>query len=389
MTGRRRRERRLLHPGAWWVWALGCGAAALRTTNPLVLLLVLASVVFVVASRRPDAPWARSFGGFLRLGVAVIVIRVAFQVLFGNRLPGTTLVTLPSVTLPSWAAGVSLGGPVTLEAVVGAAYEGLRLAVVIACFGAATSLCSPYRLLRAVPSVLYEAGVAVTVALTFAPQAAVAAGQVRAARRLRGRRTRGLAGLRGLALPVLEGALERSVALAASMDSRGYGRRGATPPAVRRLASGLVLAGMLLAAIGAYGVLDAGAPAALGLPVLALAALSLAGSLVMGGRRHARTRYRPDPWRAPEWLVSACGVAVVAGMVVAGRSGELSPSVYPLEVPGLPVAALLAAVAAAIPAWAAPEPPPLGTVEAPAVATPAGRRSRRAVADVPVPEAAA
>ena len=46
-------------------------------------------------------------------------------------------------------------------------------------------------------------------------------GRIREARRLRGRPVRGVAALRGLALPVLEGGLERSVALAASMDSRG------------------------------------------------------------------------------------------------------------------------------------------------------------------------
>ncbi len=34
------RDRRWLHPGAWWVWALGLAAAASRTTNPLLLCLL-------------------------------------------------------------------------------------------------------------------------------------------------------------------------------------------------------------------------------------------------------------------------------------------------------------------------------------------------------------
>jgi len=33
---------RALHPGAWWLWALGLAAAASRTTNPLLLALVVA-----------------------------------------------------------------------------------------------------------------------------------------------------------------------------------------------------------------------------------------------------------------------------------------------------------------------------------------------------------
>ncbi len=308
------RPRRLLHPGAWWAWAAGCSAAALRTTNPLLLGLLLAAVAFVVASRRSDAPWARSFASFLRLGAVVIAVRMVFQILFGNRIPGTTLFTLPSLALPDWAAGVSLGGPVTAEALVGAFYQGLRLAVVIACFGAASSLCSPYRLLRAMPSALYEAGVAVTVALTFAPQAVVAARQVREARRLRGRADRGPAAWRGSALPVLEGALERAVALAASMDARGYGRVGATPVRIRRLAAGLTLAGLGLAAVGSYALLDPSAPAALRVPVLALAAAALVAALLVSGRGQRRTRYRPDPWALPEWGVSS------------GRSGPRWPA---------------------------------------------------------------
>ena len=32
---------RALHPGAWWLWALGMAAAASRTTNPILLLLIV------------------------------------------------------------------------------------------------------------------------------------------------------------------------------------------------------------------------------------------------------------------------------------------------------------------------------------------------------------
>jgi len=138
--------------------------AAFRTTNPLLLVLIAAVAAFVVSARRPTAPWSRSLGVFVRLGVIVIVVRVAVEIVFGDRLPGHVLFTLPHVPLPAWAAGVSVGGPVTVEEVLEAAVDGLRLAVVLVCFGAANSLASPYRLLRCLPTVLYEAGVAVTVA---------------------------------------------------------------------------------------------------------------------------------------------------------------------------------------------------------------------------------
>ena len=36
---------RWLHPAAWWLWALGLGAAATRTANPLLLGLIIGIVI--------------------------------------------------------------------------------------------------------------------------------------------------------------------------------------------------------------------------------------------------------------------------------------------------------------------------------------------------------
>ena len=72
---------RSLHPLAWWIWALALATAALRTTNPLLLGLLVGVAWIVVAARRPDAPWARTFGSFVRFGCAIIVVRVLLQML--------------------------------------------------------------------------------------------------------------------------------------------------------------------------------------------------------------------------------------------------------------------------------------------------------------------
>ncbi len=298
--------RRGLHPGAWWLWAACLAGAASRTTNPILLLLIGAVVVFVVAARRTDAPWSRSIVVFLRLGLVVIVIRVALEIVFGDRLPGHVLFTLPQVPLPSWAAGVSIGGPVTAEAVIEAAVEGLRLAVVLICFGAANSLASPYRLLRCLPAVLYEAGVAITVSLSFAPELVMAIADVRAARRLRGRPARGLAGLRGMAMPVLERALDRSLQLASSMDARGYGagcRCARGVPGAGH--GGSTAGGLLLLVAGALrrarcaGSLPGG-----GLPFVAVG--SVARRRRAGGQRSADQSHP-----LPPGSVAAAGVAGV------------------------------------------------------------------------------
>ena len=226
---------RSLHPGAWWLWAIGLAAAATRTQNPVPLLLILVVAGLVVSARRSTAPWGRSYGAFLKLALLIIAIRILFQTLLSTGSQGpTVLFTLPSLPMPE-GSGLKLGGEVTLEAVLTAFYEGLQLAVILCCVGAANALGSARRLLRYVPGALYEIGVACVIALTFAPQLVEDAQRVRAAHRLRGRSTRGPGSLKRLAMPVLEGALEHSVELAAAMDSRGYGRTTDDSRVSRRL----------------------------------------------------------------------------------------------------------------------------------------------------------
>lgn len=350
---------RATHPVAWWLWALLLGAAVLRIHNPFLLGVVVAVTWFVVVSRRPELPWSRSFGAFIKLGVAIMVIRLLFQIAFGARVPGTVLFTTPSIELPQWLAGVSIGGSVTTGSLLAGFYDGLQLAVLLACMGAANSLASPYRLLRCVPGVLYEAGVALTVAFTFVPSAAASVRAVRDARRLRGRPNRGVAGMRGLAIPVLESALDRSLQLAASMDSRGYGRSGLVASSRRVLSTVGMLGGLAAVLVGLYGLLSIGTPGAIGLPLLAVGAVVMTLTLFTGSAGTVRTRYRPDPWRLPEWITVLSSGIALATIVVVGRVNvvALSPVTEPVTWPSVPVGAVIGLLVAVAPAFATPEHP--------------------------------
>ncbi|WP_079145616.1 CbiQ family ECF transporter T component [Streptomyces lydicus] len=347
-----------LHAGAWWLWALGLATAASRTTNPLLLGLLVGVAGYVVAARRTDAPWARSYGAFVKVGLVVVAIRLVFAFLLGSPVPGThTLLTLPEVPLPDWAKGVRIGGRVTAEGMVFALYDGLKLAALLICVGAANALANPSRLLKSLPGALYEAGVAVVVAMTFAPNLIADVQRLRAARRLRGRPDRGVTALLQVGLPVLEGALERSVALAAAMDARGYGRSAQVPRAVRHTTSVLTLGGLLGICAGTYGLLgDTGS--GFGLPLLLAGLAAALAGLRLGGRRSLRTRYRPERWGPRAWLVAGSGVAVAVLMIWANgyAPAALHPPAVPLTTPVLPLWPALSVLLGLVPALVAPVP---------------------------------
>ncbi len=356
-----RRLPRALHPIAWWIWAIGLATAATMTTNPLLLLLVVTVLGVVVALRRSDAPWARAFKYYLYLALVVIAIRVVLRSVFGGDVDSAqahVLFNLPQVPLPSWAAGIQLGGPITVEGTAAALYNGLQLGCLLCCVGAANALANPKRALRVLPGALYELGVAVVIALSVAPQLIESIQRVRRARKLRGATGGGLHALRNIAIPVMEDALERSLRLAAAMDSRGYGRTGTASRRTRRATGALLLAGMCGLCIGAYGLLDSSIPGPLGLPALVGGSVLCLVGLAIGSRRVGTSRYRPDPWRAPEWIVAVSGI--VPAVVFAGglgvHAGSLNPSTDPLVWPTLPLLPTLAVLVAMIPAVAAPPP---------------------------------
>ena len=282
------------------------------TTNPLLLLLLVGVATLVVVARRGTQPWARSFRLYVALGVLIVVLRVLFRVVFGGGYAGpdtVVLLDLPAIPLPGWVAGVSLLGPLSRDSLLAGLYDGMRLATIVICVGAANALANPKRLLRSVPPALYEIGTALVVAVTVLPQFADSVRRVRAAQALRAGESGRVARLRRLLVPVLEDALERSLALAAGMDARGYGRAGGVSPGQRRATSALMLTGLMGICVGVYAVLDRTAPRWLAVPMLALGTLAALAGLLSAGRRVQRSRYRPDPWRWPELAVAAGGVA--------------------------------------------------------------------------------
>jgi len=210
---------------------------------------VVAVVVFAI---RDNAPWGKSFTWTLKIAAWILLIRTIIGVLIGVPIPGTTLFQIPILPLPSWMPGIRIGGAVTSERLTSALTEGLLICAIIVIFGAAASLTSPHKLLRVLPVYVYEFGVAVVIATSVVPQLVTAVARIRQAQRLRGQSLKGFRSWKRVAIPLLEESLARSLDLAASMDSRGYGiskKRSRYRPIKWKL-SDLLVIGSALVVVG-------------------------------------------------------------------------------------------------------------------------------------------
>lgn len=299
---------RRLHPVAWWVWAVGTAIASSLVSSLPVLLLVAGALVGVVLWRGRDR---HSLLFYLALAGIIVAIRLVFQVVFAGVRTGTVLFTLPEIRLPQWAAGIRLGGPVTLESLLLSGTDALRLAVLVLAVGAAMSLADPRTVLRSVPAALHDISVAIVITLTVLPQIIASAVRINRGRRLRGTSTRGLRRLPGTVVPVLEDSVESSMSLATSMEVRGYGRtrqqRSVGMPTTLALLGSLALLG-----IGLYVLLGVPRGTWPAVVLLGLGAGLGLGMLARSSKLLAVTRYRSAPWGTAENLMVALAVAIAA-----------------------------------------------------------------------------
>ena len=357
---------RFVHPWAWWGWAISASAAVSLTTNPLVIGLIVGAVVAVVILRRPDTPWARSLKVYLYLALFIVAIRMFFQITMGGTRTGAVMFTLPSIQLPDWAAGIRLGGPVTVDGFMFALFDALRLAAMLLCVGAANSLANPRTALKSVPAGLRDISTAVVIALALIPQLIASMHRVRRGQRLRGGRRRGLRAIPATLIPVIEDSVEASLQLATSMEARGYGRT--RHPDERRRGTWPLLLALVAITLGIYvllgvparmnGMLGLSGPALLALGLITAGFVLTAWGMRSSGRQLGVTRYRPAPWGGPEYLTLACGLAglAVVGYLASqyGVSQVMNPPASPFRPPTIPPLALLAAAFLALPGLATP-----------------------------------
>jgi energy-coupling factor transport system permease protein len=350
-----------LHAVTWALWAVAAAACVQLAPSPVYVTLVIGIALLVVTAHRLDTTLARAFPLLLGLGVTFAVIRVVLTALTSHD-PGAAgpppdaWFTLPQFTVPRILGGFTIGGTVDGVVVLSAASQAYAVVGVMAAFGAFNAVASHHELLQASPPAFHEPGLIVTVALAFVPSMMLA---VQASREADRARTGGRAVRRGrllrTAVPIVESGLERAMALAESMDSRGFAhhtaQRGDRVAAWLGLASMLALGGSFLALVGRASTSALVAAAA--------GTVGLAAAVVVASRGARHTRYRPRRATRLDVAVTLAVLGAPAGLAVLRALGHSTlvwwPS--PIRFPEVSVWPVLCLALLAVPALVAPVPP--------------------------------
>ena len=290
------------HTITWVLWMCAAAFLALANQQPLqsILLILAVGTVFHTASRQQ--PLGRDWGAFLRVGVWVWLMTLAFNLLFVHA-GQVVLFTLPS----SWPL---IGGAITLEALLYGLANGATLFAVLLVFATFNLVINHHRLLRWVPAGLFQTGLIISIALTFVPQMVSSLGAIREAQRVRGHKVRGIRSLVPLFVPLVTTGLERSLALAESMEARGFGGTvGEYSTLARRTLHLTTLLGLLAVLSGlAWRVLRPGEQWQ-GLVLLSLGLMSILAALHFQSGHSRRSHYRRGLWRHRDTLVTLASVA--------------------------------------------------------------------------------
>jgi len=273
---------------AWVFWLITIAAITLVTRNPFYMLIML------LVARIVNSACATTDTGlkihFWRLAFLIMIGSILFN-LFMVRIGQTVLFTLPQ----NWWL---VGGAKTLEAAVYGAISGLTLVTLLAIFLAFNAAVPVNELIRLTPRAMANVGLIVLIAVTYVPETISQLQRIREAQALRGHRLRGLRDWQPILIPLLIGGLERSMGLAESMVSRGYGSTVNIRQPVR-IQFGLLI-GLALTFVGWILTFRSGP---FGWILLIVGMALVVGLIIWSGRKVSHTRYRPTPLNNRDWLM--------------------------------------------------------------------------------------
>jgi energy-coupling factor transport system permease protein len=293
-----------MHPITWVAWTVLMAAVAIVTRNPLYLSLLMGVIVVHYVSASQQRAEAQGWWMLLRAALWIALLAIPLNAL-SIHIGSHVLFRLPA----RWPL---VGGAITLEGVVAGAASALGLLVLIALFATFNLRVNQAQLLRLTPAFVYEAGLIVSIALTFVPQMLISGREIREAQLVRGHRMRRARDLLPYLMALLTTGLERSFQLAESMEARGFGNARALPRGRDLLFKGLTLLGLAGVLCGIFLQTYFESLRVVGWAIAATSAILVLGVFRAQGKRVLRVRYRRDHWIWRDGAMLAACLAAVA-----------------------------------------------------------------------------
>lgn len=281
---------------AWVVWLISMSVLTLTTRNPLYILILLLIARLVGTSCAIDQNRVKIH--FWRLAAIIIISSVIFNLLM-VQVGQTVLFSFPR----NWWL---IGGPKTLEGAVYGAINGLILITLLAIFLTFNSVVSVSELVKLTPRAFSNLGLVILLAMTYIPETINHLQRIRDAQAIRGHRLKGFRDWRPIIIPLLVGGLERSMSLAESMVSRGYGSTtDARLPVVIQL---ILLGGLIFSFVGWLLTYQSGI---WGWVLFVTGLLIIFFIVFLLGRNVKHTNYRPQPWHWQDWLIIITSIIIL------------------------------------------------------------------------------
>jgi energy-coupling factor transport system permease protein len=297
----------MLHPVTWVVWTVSVMTSATLTRNPLYVSLALGIIAVNHAAVSKNRADAASWHTLLRIAMGLALFAIPFNAL--NVHTGShILFQLPQ----NWPI---VGGNITLEAVIWGAGNALSLMALMLLFATFNLAVNQAQILRLTPAFIYEAGLIVSIALTFFPQMLTSVKEIREAQLIRGHRIRRIRDMLPLVMALLTTGLERSFQLAESMEARGFGNARALPKTRDVLYKALTLLGLGGFLSGFFVLTYLNTFQVVSWAVIVLSAVLLLAVFWAQGKRITRTYYHRDRTTWRDGIVLAACLCVTATLV--------------------------------------------------------------------------
>jgi len=290
----------------WIIWLVAVLGALSSTRNPLHLLLILIILVFMSNLARNNQKDNLLPFSIFPLFFILIFTAAGFNALTSHV--GTTILFKIPGNIPL------ISGPITLEAIVYGATNGLILSGIFLSFSILNQSLSVKTIIRMIPKAFYPLALIISIAINFLPTIKHRLDEIRQAQAIRGQQLRHFSDYISLFLPLLIDSLERSMQLAEAMTARGFiphQQQGAIPH--NRL---VIFGGLVIFISGWIIQLTNGSDYAYGISFLGVAIIVLWFWQI--SKKIPHSVYKREKWLLLDWVISA--------IVLVGLCAYLVPS---------------------------------------------------------------